>query len=123
MAPRSAWFRRRVNSGRLAEPARYAIDGPAGSSLPRHGTVAPDARLPAGGRLRESFGATPVLVAERPIEAPIPVIAVGAETVYRTERAWLVRPDGYLAGSAPLSDAPAWIGPALDRLRASGRAD
>ena len=28
MAPRSGWFRSRVNSGRLAEPATYAVGGP-----------------------------------------------------------------------------------------------
>jgi hypothetical protein len=58
MAPHSAWFRRRVNSGRLAEPAVYRPDvaGPDDPGLPRHGTVAPDAALPGGGRLRERLG-------------------------------------------------------------------
>jgi pentachlorophenol monooxygenase/3-(3-hydroxy-phenyl)propionate hydroxylase len=122
MAPRSAWFRRQVNSGRLAEPARYPFVGPAESTLPRHGTVAPDLALRTE-RLRSSFGEGLLLVAPRPIDAPVPVVAVGNGTVYGDERAWLVRPDGYLAGSAPLAEVPAWLGPALDRVRASGRAD
>jgi 2-polyprenyl-6-methoxyphenol hydroxylase-like FAD-dependent oxidoreductase len=123
MAPRSAWFRRRVNSGRLAEPARYSFIGPAEPALPRHGTVAPDLRLPDGGRLREALGAGLGLVAPRSVDAPIPVVAVGDRTVYGSDRAWLVRPDGYLAGSAPLADATDWIGPAVERVRATGRAD
>jgi hypothetical protein len=123
MAPRSAWFRRRVNSGRLAEPARYSFIGPTEPALPRHGTVAPDLRLPDGGRLREALGAGLGLVAPRSVDAPIPVVAVGDRTVYGSDRAWLVRPDGYLAGSAPLADATDWIGPAVERVRATGRAD
>ncbi|HET8776435.1 MAG TPA: FAD-dependent monooxygenase, partial [Candidatus Limnocylindria bacterium] len=61
MAPRFGWFRQRVNSGRLAEPASYegassVTAGPEDGSAPRHGTVAPDARLPDGSRLREHLG-------------------------------------------------------------------
>ena len=58
LAPRSAWFRRRVNSGRLAEPATYAIAGagPPEPGLPVLGSVAPDASLPDGGRLRDRLG-------------------------------------------------------------------
>jgi len=46
----SGWFRRRVNSGRLAEPYRYApstivASGAEDAALPRHGDVAPDAPL------------------------------------------------------------------------------
>src|SRR5690606_9764361 len=38
LAARSGWFRRRVNAGRLAEPARYPATGPDDPRLPRHGT-------------------------------------------------------------------------------------
>ena len=43
LSPRSAWFRARVNSGRLAQPFTYATSpivqpGPSDLRLPRHGT-------------------------------------------------------------------------------------
>ena len=123
MASRSTWFRRRVNSGRLAEPARYAIQGPTDPALPRHGTVAPDVRVPEGGRVRDRMGRGMVLVASRPIGEPVPVVVVGPGTPYGVDRAWLVRPDGYLAGSARLMVAAAWLQPALERVQATGRAD
>ncbi len=54
LAPRSAWFRRRVNSGRLAEPATYAVSsaGPIRARVPRPrvggaGRVAPRRRAAA----------------------------------------------------------------------------
>lgn len=102
LAPRSDWFRRRVNSGRLAEPAVY---GP--SSI-----VAPDVALTDGGRLRDHIGHGFVLVVSRPlsIEPELPVVVIGPGSAYGDERAWLVRPDGYLAGSAPIDDATAaWV--------------
>jgi pentachlorophenol monooxygenase/3-(3-hydroxy-phenyl)propionate hydroxylase len=123
MAPRSAWFRRRVNSGRLAEPARYPFSGPEDASLPRHGSVAPDVPLPGGARLREAFGRGAAIAASRDLAAPIQVVLVERSSPYGADRAWLVRPDGYLAGSAPLADAPGWVGPAIERMRATGRAD
>ena len=104
MARWSTWFRRRVDSGRLAEPARYPADGPVDPSLPRHGSVAPDVRLEAGGRLRARFGAGFVVLAPVPIEAALPVVVIGRGSVYGEERAWLVRPDGYLATSVALAD-------------------
>ena len=116
MAPRSGWFRARVNSGRLAEPATYAaspltVPGPDDPSLPRHGTVAPDAVLAGGGRLRDRFGHGHVVVvaAADPRDTGIGVAPGGP---YGTDRAWLVRPDGYLADSVALSDRPG-----LERLR------
>ena len=109
LAPRSAWFRSRVNSGRLAEPARY----PASSIVANgHGSVAPDVPLPEGGRLRDRFGNGFVLVASHPIEASIPVVVIGPDSVYGAGRAWLIRPDGYIAASALLDD---------DGLRTLGR--
>ena len=110
LAPRSAWFRARVNSGRLAEPARYVASGPGDPALPRHGTVAPDLRLADGSRLREHLGRGFAIVAPAPLEAGLPVVAVGTGSVYGAERAWLVRPDGYLAGSRPLAEASALAG-------------
>lgn len=69
---RSAWFRRRVNSGRLAQPFSYAdsplIDrGGSAPGLPELGGVAPDAavRCPADQtirRLRELLGGRFVLL-------------------------------------------------------------
>ena len=58
MAPRSGWFRARVNSGRLAEPATYAVAQarPPDPALPQPGAVAPDVRLATGGRLRDRLG-------------------------------------------------------------------
>ena len=123
MAPRSAWFRRRVDSGRLAEPARYkssAIVAPAHGvlGLPHHGFPAPDVPLSEGGRLRDRLGRGYVVVspfeADRPAE--IPRILIGPDTVYGADRAWLVRPDGYVADSVPRAHIDA-LAPGL---RASG---
>ncbi|MGZ8563253.1 MAG: FAD-dependent monooxygenase, partial [Candidatus Limnocylindria bacterium] len=115
LASRSRWFRRRVNSGRLAEPARYPAAGPDEPGLPRHGTVAPDLQLPGGGRLRERLGQGFVLLAPGAVQAPVPVVVVGPGTAYGDARAWLVRPDGYLAGSVPLADLDElWIRSVID---------
>ncbi len=104
LAPRSAWFRRRVNSGRLAEPARYRLAGGGDGPL-APGMVAPDVRL-VGGRLRDRLGRGFVIVAPRDLELTgTPVINVGESTPYGHERAWLVRPDGYLAASARVDEA------------------
>jgi 2-polyprenyl-6-methoxyphenol hydroxylase-like FAD-dependent oxidoreductase len=103
MAPRSAWFRARVNAGRLAEPARYAsaasgVDDP---RLPRSGSVAPDARLPDGSRLRDHLGHgwLRLVPTGRATTDGVPTLVIGPETVYGRDRAWLIRPDGYVASS------------------------
>ena len=80
---RSAWFRRRVNSGRLAQPSSYAHSpivaaGPAEPDLPRHGEIARDVPIEAEGpaaagarRLFDLLGAEfALLLADRPDENP-----------------------------------------------------
>jgi 2-polyprenyl-6-methoxyphenol hydroxylase-like FAD-dependent oxidoreductase len=101
-APRWAWFRRRVNSGRLAEPAVYS---PSTIVAPGHGRVTPDVPLPGAGRLRERLGRGYVVVAPRPVEVAMASVVVGPGTAYGDARAWLVRPDGYLADSRPIERA------------------
>ena len=121
---RSRWLRKRVNSGRLAEPFAYPTSlfvepGPDDPALPRHGAVAPDARLTDGSRLKERFGSSFVVLLAgaspeiaRALEAaawPISVEVVadgGLEPVYGAAgpRAWVVRPDGHLASSLSLGD-------------------
>ena len=120
---RFAALRRRVNSGRLAEPFSYLASpivegGPDDPTLPRHGGVAPDARLSDGSRLKERFGpsfvlllaaAPPELAAtsiQAPWPAPVEVVAdEGLTPVYGSAgpRAWIVRPDGHLASSLALT--------------------
>ena len=106
MAPRSAWFRARVNSGRLAEPATYAVEG--GSTGPvLLGSVAPDLPLGEGRRLRDRLGRGFVAIVPRASGpgAGVELVAVGPDTVYGSDRAWLVRPDGHLVASVPLAEA------------------
>jgi len=110
LAPRFSWFRRRVDSGRLAEPAEYApspivAEHPAADAPLRHGSVAPDVELPSGGRLRDRLGSGYVVVVPRPSTLRLPTVVVGTGSVYGEERAWLVRPDGYVADSCPLDRA------------------
>jgi 3-(3-hydroxy-phenyl)propionate hydroxylase len=152
---RSAFLRRRVNSGRLALPFCYAgspiVDpGPADPALPRHGSAAPDAPLSVVGdprgparRLADLLGGDFVLLlvcaeegqlaagsgvraARLSWPAPVQVVVVGparriagATVVRDTDgallatygaagpRAWLIRPDGHIAGSVALSQAEA----------------
>jgi hypothetical protein len=102
LAPHSAWFRSRVNSGRLAEPARYdaTSPGPDDPALPRHGSVAPDVRFGDGSRLRDRIGAGWVRLVPSPAVNVSPAgvvdVEIGDATVYGGERAWLIRPDGYI---------------------------
>jgi 3-(3-hydroxy-phenyl)propionate hydroxylase len=120
---RFAGLRRRVNSGRLAEPFVYAgspiVDpGPEEPELPRHGAVAQDLQLSNGERLKERFGSQfVVLVAGAPpevgaralaLELPISATIVddyALAPVYAPSgaRAWVIRPDGHIASSLPLT--------------------
>jgi 2-polyprenyl-6-methoxyphenol hydroxylase-like FAD-dependent oxidoreductase len=107
LAPHSAWFRSRVNSGRLAEPARYEVaePGPPDPALPRHGSVAPDLTLPDGTRLRDRFGSGWVCLVPIGVGggwSGVVEVPIGIGTVYGDERTWLVRPDGYLESSSPV---------------------
>ena len=107
LAPHSAWFRSRVNSGRLAEPASYAPSTPSPdeSSLPRHGSVAPDVPLPDGGRLRDRLGGGWARLVPVPVDrAPDGVadIVIGSGSVFGRDRTWLIRPDGYIDSSEPI---------------------
>jgi pentachlorophenol monooxygenase/3-(3-hydroxy-phenyl)propionate hydroxylase len=116
LAPRVGWFRRRVNSGRLAEPARYgpsAIVAPG----PMHGSVAADVSLPGGGRLRDRLGHDWLIVAagHSPRPGPPEWLAVPDGTPYGAQRAWLIRPDGHVADSAQLDDDGA-LARLLDRV-------
>ncbi len=112
---RSRWFRRRVNSGRLAKPFTYpAAPGPDKGSLPRHGAVAPDGPLDEG-RLRDRLGRGFVLllVGVGPPSAEVGCVVVVAGPVlarrYGSQpRAWLIRPDGHIADSLPLSSDAAF---------------
>jgi 3-(3-hydroxy-phenyl)propionate hydroxylase len=99
MAPRSAWFRRRVNSGRLAEPATYD-----GSPIvtPRYGWVAPDVELSGGVRLRDRLGSGFAVVAGSAIPGHDPL---RTDDPRLAGRAWIVRPDGHVADGLPLSEA------------------
>ena len=141
---RFAWLRRRVNSGKLAEPFTYGSSpivegGPEDRSLPRHGAVAPDVRLSDGTRLKARFGFSfVVLVAavaphaslvddSAPWPVPVEVIAdEGLTAVYGAAgpRAWVARPDGHLASSLSLTEpAGGSVGARLAEMvgRAAGR--
>lgn len=114
MAPRSAWFRARVNSGRLAEPARY---GPSAIVAHGEGMVAPDAALVDGQRLRDALGNGWAVVATEPpaeIASDLPWLSV-TPGKYHAGRARLVRPDGYVADSASTSD-PSDLGRLVGRI-------
>jgi len=163
---RFAWFRRRVNSGRLAEPFAYTASpivspGPGRPGLPMHGAVAPDAPCLAtrpdgrpATRLRELLGDRFVVlviddgrsVALREPEpqatvryellvvgASPPAGAIGVDDPTGAlraryaplgSRAWLIRPDGYLASStAPGTEdsLEGWLADALGRGTAQQR--
>ena len=117
LAPRFGWFRRRVDSGRLAEPAAYTpstivSEDPDRDAPPRHGSVAPDVELPGGGRLRDRLGGGYVVVVPRSTTLRVPTVVVGTDSLYGAGRAWLLRPDGYVADSCPLdrADEHSWRG-------------
>ena len=106
LAPHSAFFRSRVNSGRLAQPYTYAASAIVADG---HGHVAPDVPLADGRRLRDRVGRRVALVMSRPLHPlslppDVEAVVVGRGTAYGDARAWVVRPDGHVAGSAPLKD-------------------
>jgi 2-polyprenyl-6-methoxyphenol hydroxylase-like FAD-dependent oxidoreductase len=126
-------LRRRVNSGRLAEPFVYAesplVDGTPGPG-PRLGGTAPDARVAVEGatRLRELLGASfvalfvggaeirPAAVGTARLVVVPPGSPVGRryapEGLPAAGRLWLVRPDGHLAARrdlAPTDDLAAVV--------------
>jgi 3-(3-hydroxy-phenyl)propionate hydroxylase len=109
LAPRSAWFRRRVNSGSLAEPATYAVAGagPPEPGLPALGSVTPDASLDDGGRLRDRVGRGFVAVVPRAAGSArlAETVEVGDASPFGPRHAWLVRPDGHLTARLPLGEA------------------
>jgi hypothetical protein len=77
--------------------------------------VAPDVRHADGSRLRERFGSGHIIVSPIGVEAGIPVVVVGRGSPYGSERAWLVRPDGYVGASLPLDrfNARTWANDAV----------
>jgi 2-polyprenyl-6-methoxyphenol hydroxylase-like FAD-dependent oxidoreductase len=115
MAPRSSWFRTRVNSGRLAEPATY---GASAIVTPGHGWVAPDVSLVDGGRLRDRVGTGFTVVAGAALPRDTPLLTADRRLA---GRAWIVRPDGHVADSV---DVAATSADELDARirRASGAA-
>jgi 2-polyprenyl-6-methoxyphenol hydroxylase-like FAD-dependent oxidoreductase len=119
-------LRRRVNSGRLAEPFCYA-----GSPVvePGLGGVAPDAPLAGGGRLRDLLGAGFLgLLVSPDGTGPDGVVAVPADSAvgrrYAPDgvppggRLWLIRPDGHLAARRD-PDPGQDLGPLLAELTAA----
>jgi pentachlorophenol monooxygenase/3-(3-hydroxy-phenyl)propionate hydroxylase len=134
LSARSGWFRRRVNSGRLAAPFSYApsafVAAPL-AGLPAPGSILVDAPVAAQGasRLRELTGAgfvalvhgsdavpdlggCRVLCVGRDLSDPVGRVAAtyGSAGVLR---AWLIRPDGYLAAVGRPDELPAMLRRAL----------
>ena len=109
-----ALFRRRVNSGRLAEPFSYAASPGPGPvpATPWRGRAGWSAQE---GRLRDRLGRDLVLLRsapERPsLDVGCKVVVAGAELARRygsQPRAWLIRPDGHIADSLPLARKRSW---------------
>jgi hypothetical protein len=101
MASRSAWFRKRVDSGRLAEPATYAASPVVAAG---HGSVAPDVALTNGVRLRDRMGDGFVVVADGPVAG---IAMLVSQDPRLAGRAWIVRPDGHVADSLASGEADA----------------
>ncbi len=137
LSERSSWFRRRVNSGRLAAPFSYpasALVGvPPAAGLPAPGSILVDAPVTTDGasRLRELTGGGFVALvfgsATAPVVEACRVLRVGSDlgdptgrmtATYDPDgapRAWLIRPDGYLAGAGTPDELPAMLARALGR--------
>lgn len=125
------WARRRVNSGRLAQPFAYPPSpfvGAPVAGLPAPGSVLVDAPLGDGRRLRSlagdgftalCFGEVPpavrgcrVLLLGRDVEDPTGRLRA-AYAPDGAPRAWLIRPDGHLAATGHPSELPALLVRAL----------
>lgn len=133
LSPRLPWARRRVNSGRLAQPWAYpasAFVGPAVAGLPAPGSVVVDAPVGEGrARLRALTGGGFVALCfgEAPAVAGCEVLVVGRDlddptgrlrATYAPDgasRTWLIRPDGHIAAVGLPSELPAMLGRALGR--------
>ncbi len=133
LSERLAWARRRVNSGRLAQPFAYpasAFVGPPVAGLPAPGAVLVDAPVGGGRRLRSLTGEGFVALCFGEPAAPIDgcrLLLVGREVddptgrlraTYAPDgapRAWLIRPDGHLAATGHPSQLPAMLEGALGR--------
>jgi len=106
MAPRSGLFRARVNSGRLAEPFAYRASPIVARD---HGHVAPDMPLPDGSRLRDRLGRGFLVLVPAdptpPLRDEVRVVVIGRASAYGPDRTWIIRPDGHVADSVPLSEA------------------
>jgi 2-polyprenyl-6-methoxyphenol hydroxylase-like FAD-dependent oxidoreductase len=110
LAPAFGWLRRRVNSGRLAQPARYgsssvvAVGQGAVGDASRPGVVAPDVPLGDGRRLHDHLGRGPVVVVPPGTVPPddIASVVVPPGSPFGSGRAWLVRVDGYVADVVPI---------------------
>ncbi|HET7685613.1 MAG TPA: FAD-dependent monooxygenase [Candidatus Limnocylindria bacterium] len=134
-----AWARRRVNSGRLAQPATYAasrfVGEPAADPrLPRPGSVLVDVRLSDGRRLRELTGRGFVALVPRGAAPALPGVTVLTDPALARPyapapesesdpepepepRAWLIRPDAHIAATGRPEELPVMLARALGRAR------
>jgi 2-polyprenyl-6-methoxyphenol hydroxylase-like FAD-dependent oxidoreductase len=115
MAPRLGWFRRRVDSGRLAQPASY----PASPIVaPGHGSVVADMPASNGGRLRDRLGLGFVVVSNEALPEVPRGTTLELVSSDLAGRVLIVRPDGYVADSLPSSRATARaLAARIDRAR------
>ncbi|MFN2417578.1 MAG: FAD-dependent monooxygenase [Candidatus Limnocylindria bacterium] len=96
MAARSEWFRRRVDSGRLAEPARYRRSA---IVVAGHGSIVPNLVLRDGGRLRDRLGRSFLIVSSHDLDGAPDGANAAVVSSDLGGRVLIVRPDGYVADS------------------------